>query len=226
MVNQANLFYECENPGCRLRFPGYDGHTKWNRCPICRSTVHQVATVIDPNQENITERSNLMLPVEGMLDNIRSAWNVGSIFRSADGVGISKLYLCGITPTPDNLKVVKTSLGAENSVPWEKYNNGVLLGENLKAKGYQLWALENISNAQALFEIPPGKPETPIVLIVGNELSGIDPGIVELCDKVIAIPMTGNKQSYNVSVAFGIAASFLLYTQSFSHGSRSILPKT
>ena len=164
--------------------------------------------------------------VSAILDNIRSAWNVGSIFRTADGTGIKKLYLCGITPTPNNPKVSKTALGAEHSVAWEKANNAFLLANQLKSHDFQLWALEDLKKSQPLFDVEIEITGVPVVLVVGNELSGIDPGVLELCDKVIAIPMLGNKRSYNVSVAFAIAASFLLYRQNASHGSRNTFPNT
>jgi len=221
-----NEIFECDNLSCKLRFPGTTSHPRWNRCPACRSSIHLVATM-----KNITKPVNKIdiqqrWQVEAMLDNIRSAWNVGSIFRTSDGVGIKKLYLCGITPSPDNTKVSKTALGAEVSIPWEKSNNGVHLASLLKAKGYMLWVLEDLPIAQPLFQIESDWNNSPIVLIVGNEVSGVDPGIIEICDKVISIPMLGQKQSYNVAVAFGIAVSFLLYRHSVSHGSRNIFPNT
>jgi 23S rRNA (guanosine2251-2'-O)-methyltransferase len=219
-------FYECDNPGCMLRFPGTEGHPRWNRCPACRSSVHLVTTVKSADEHNYHANHDRLYHVDAMLDNVRSAWNVGSIFRTADGTGIRKLYLCGITSSPDNSKVSKTALGAEASLPWEKYNNGVLLAGQLKSAGSQLWALEDVPGAKTLFDVEHDEAGAPIVLVVGNEVNGVDPGIIELSDKVIAIPMLGKKQSYNVAVAFGIAASFLLYRQIFSHGSRSILPNT
>ncbi len=226
MTVPINDFFECDNPACRLRFPGYAGHMRLKRCPVCRSSIHLVATV-----KNITEPMNQIgiqqrWQVEALLDNIRSAWNVGSIFRTSDGVGVQKLYLCGVTPSPDNTKVNKTALGAERSIPWEKANNSVNLASLLIAKGSRLWVLEDLPNAQPLFRTEFDWNNSPIVLIVGNEVSGVDPGIIEICDKVISIPMLGKKQSYNVAVAFGIAVSFLLYRQSVSHGSRNIFPST
>lgn len=226
MPVHINNIFECDNPICRLRFPGTTDNLRWKRCPACRSSIHLVATVPNIsgpfNQIDIQQRWQ----IEAMLDNVRSAWNVGSIFRTSDGVGIQKLYLCGITPSPDNPKVSKTALGAEVNIPWEKSNNGIKLASLLKAQGYLLWALEDLPFAQPLFQLESEWNNTPIVLIVGNEVSGVDPGIIEKCDKVISIPMLGKKQSYNVAVAFGIAVSFLLYFQSVSHGSRKIFPST
>lgn len=226
MSVSINEFYECDNPACKLRFPGTAAHLKWNRCPACRSGIHLVATVKNiPEAVNQTS-SKQRLQVEALLDNIRSAWNVGSIFRTSDGIGVQKLYLCGITPSPENTKVSKTALGAELSIPWEKANNGVHLAGLLKDKGHVLWALEDLPIAQPLFHIEPDGINSPVVLIVGNEVSGIDPGILQICDKVISIPMLGKKQSYNVAIAFGIAVSFLLYRQSVSHESLNIFPST
>jgi tRNA G18 (ribose-2'-O)-methylase SpoU len=164
--------------------------------------------------------------LEAVLDNIRSTWNVGSMFRTADGIGIRKIYLCGLTPTPDNLKVGKTALGAELTIPWERSNNGVELISALKSQGYRLWALEDVPDGELLYEMTDELRDVPTVLIVGNEVCGIDPGIIEKCDKVISIPMLGKKQSYNVAVAFGMAASFLLYRHKVSQGSFKILPRT
>jgi 23S rRNA (guanosine2251-2'-O)-methyltransferase len=218
-------FFECDNPDCRLRFPGNNEDPKWKRCPVCRSSIHKVATVINSNGTNISRELVQPWQVEALLDNIRSSWNVGSIFRTSDGIGIQKLYLCGITATPENHKIRKTALGSEKNVLWEKYYNGFELAQALKSKGKKLWVLEDLPQAQPLFSLEGIPADIPIVLIVGNEVSGVDPGIVELCDMVISIPMLGKKQSYNVAVAFGIATSFMLYRHSVSQGSDKILPK-
>ncbi len=226
MAKPGYQFFECDNPECRLRFPGPDGQPRWNRCPMCRSRLHVVAGTYSSFEEERTSHSQDSWQVEALLDNVRSAWNVGSIFRSADGIGIKKLYLCGITPTPDNLKVSKTSLGAETTVAWHKSNNGVILANQLRANGHSLWALEDMPGAEPLFQAEIGPVENPTLLVVGNEVCGIDPGILEQCDKVISIPMVGRKRSYNVAVVFGIAASFVLYRQSFSQGSFKMFPNT
>ncbi len=144
--------------------------------------------------------------MEAMLDNIRSAYNVGSIFRTADGAGIRHLYLCGITPTPEHPKVAKTALGAERTVSWSSLKNGLDLALDLKNKGYQLWAIEYNSRAESLFDTSLENLSTPTLLIVGNELSGIDPAIQIESDRLISLPMLGQKSSLNVIVAFGIAA--------------------
>ncbi len=220
MADLLQEFYECENPACRLRFPGSAGHPRWNRCPACRSTTHLVATspATTESHSQLTEQARKDMVV--ILDNIRSAWNVGSIFRTADGTGMRKLYLCGITPTPDNPKVAKTALGAETNLPWQKANNAVVLAGELKEQGYRLWVLEDLPVAQSLFQLEVELAGFPIALVVGNEISGIDPGLIEQCERVCSIPMLGSKHSYNVAVAFGIAAGYFLYRQILSQGSR------
>jgi 23S rRNA (guanosine2251-2'-O)-methyltransferase len=158
-------FYECDNPQCGMRFPGSEGQPRFKRCPVCRSTIHLVATVTTSSQKDDIFPNRKRMQVAAILDNIRSAWNVGSIFRTADGIGMSKLYLCGITPTPDNPKVTKTALGAETSLPWEKFNNGVKLAKDLKSKGYCLWAIESRDDAKPLFQDGLDLPPVPMVLI-------------------------------------------------------------
>jgi tRNA G18 (ribose-2'-O)-methylase SpoU len=145
-----------------------------------------------------------------LVDNVRSIYNVGSFFRTADGAGsIAHLYLCGITPTPDNPKVAKTALGAEQSVPWSYHKNGWETAVSLQQQGHQLWALEGTAQAESLLATTP--ITAPTVLVVGNELSGIDPDILAICAKVLAIPMQGRKSSLNVASALAVAVYWLRY---------------
>lgn len=144
-----------------------------------------------------------------LLDNIRSAWNVGSILRSADGFGFSHAYLCGITPTADHEAVTKTSLGAEDSVPWSYHKDAMRVIRGLRAEGWKVYALEEDARAVALDS--DGLPfklssQAPHVLIVGNEVTGVDPALLDLCDQIFYIPMRGEKKSFNVAIAFSIAA--------------------
>jgi 23S rRNA (guanosine2251-2'-O)-methyltransferase len=151
--------------------------------------------------------------LEAFLDNVRSAWNVGSIFRSADGAGFDRVYLCGITPTPAYPAVLKTSLGAEKSLPWRQHLDGLQAAETLIQDGRRLWALENDPRAGNLYAFQPAElspqAEKAIVLVVGNEVCGVDAEILALCERVVYLPMHGIKRSYNVAVAFGIAAHYL-----------------
>ena len=194
---------------------------------MCRSRIHPSGVYdVIPTEERLNTPEDTSCLLFGFLDNIRSSMNVGSIFRSADGIGISKLYLGGITPSPDNQGVQKTALGAEKCIAWEKANNGVEKIWALKAAGYQIWGFEYTPNADGLYSMGANIPPQLLVLVVGNEACGIDPQILSACDRIVFIPMVGKKQSYNVATAFGIAASYLRYRQILSHGSVSKLPNT
>ncbi|HNW58794.1 MAG TPA: RNA methyltransferase [bacterium] len=138
-----------------------------------------------------------------LLDDIRSLHNVGAIFRTADGAGFGHLYLCGITGTPPRNEIRKTSLGAEESVPWSYHADPLPLARQLKAEGYQLVVLEQ-TNASTDFTAAPWR--FPLCLIIGHEYTGVREALVELADLAVEIPMDGSKHSLNVSVAFGIAA--------------------
>lgn len=143
-----------------------------------------------------------------LLDNIRSAWNVGSILRSADGFGFAHAYLCGITPTPENEAVKKTSLGAEAFVNWSYHKNAVKLVKDLRNEGWGALALEEDARAVKISRTASLTRNT--VLIIGNEVTGVDPGLLTLADEVLYIPMRGEKRSFNVANAFSIAAYSLV----------------
>lgn len=147
--------------------------------------------------------------LSGILDNVRSAYNVGSIIRTANAAGLAHLYLCGITPTPEHPKVAKTSLGAEQCISWSCHNNSIDIAAELHASGHHLIAIEGGIQSQWLSEFPGMGRATRATMIVGNELSGIDPSLLESCDEILSLPMLGNKTSLNVTVAFGIAAYYL-----------------
>jgi len=139
-----------------------------------------------------------------LLDNIRSAWNVGSILRTADGFGFTHAYLCGVTPTPENKDVQKTALGADEFVTWSHHLDAVKLVKGLKKEGWKIWALEEDERAKPISQI--GNPTYNTVLIVGSEVTGVDPELLDLADDIFYIPMRGQKRSFNVAVAFGVAA--------------------
>jgi 23S rRNA (guanosine2251-2'-O)-methyltransferase len=156
-----------------------------------------------------------MKPIVAILANIRSIHNVASMFRTADGAGIEKLYLVGVTPTPLNQlgKISepfhKVALGAEETVKWQQAKTIAPLIRKLKKDGYYIVAVEQAEKAIELesAEFKKIKKEnTKIALIMGEEVEGISHSILKLCDAVIEIPMRGKKESLNVSVAFGIAA--------------------
>jgi len=152
-----------------------------------------------------------MRPVVGVLDNLRSALNVGTILRTADGAGLNHLHLCGFTPTPENPKVAKTSLGSEDSVGWSHHFNALDCAAALRADGFQLWALEATAASEPLLEVIPPPADARIALVVGNEVDGVDADLLVLADRVVHLPMQGNKSSLNVGVAFGIAAYHLSF---------------
>ena len=147
-----------------------------------------------------------------ILDNIRSAQNVGGIFRTADGAGLQKLWLCGITPNPaENAQIAKTALGAELTLPWESAPSTLALGQALKAQGLRILALENTPQAISLFDYHFPAEDQPTALVVGSEPAGVDPAVLDLADAILSLPMAGSKGSLNVAVAFGIAVYFLRF---------------
>lgn len=136
-------------------------------------------------------------------DNIRSLYNVGSIFRTSDALGVKKIYLCGITGTPLQSGLTKVSLGAENSVPWEHKKSAIRVISGLKKKGVKIIALELIKGTS--LDIAKFQPQFPLALIVGNEVEGVSHDLLKRADQVVHIPMYGQKESLNVAVAYGIA---------------------
>jgi len=144
-----------------------------------------------------------------LLDNIRSAWNVGSILRSADGFGFSHAYLCGITPTPEVDAVRKTALGAEDYVTWSHHKDAVKLVKGLKSEGWHVGTLEEDQRAIPISQFTNPQPANPFVLILGSEVTGVDPELLDLADHIIYIPMRGQKRSFNVANAFSIAAYWI-----------------
>jgi 23S rRNA (guanosine2251-2'-O)-methyltransferase len=205
--------FQCDSSSCSLRYPVIEGQGLVDFCPRCGSRVHLVALRERKGDRVPHPTFPVGPPLEALLDNIRSAWNVGSIFRTANGLGIHRLHLCGITATPQNPKVTKTALGAEKVVDWDYFPDGTAAAAALVQKGLRLWALEHTLHSLPLSAAVAGLPGAPLVLIVGNETCGVDPGILQYCEQVVSIPMQGVKRSLNAAVAFGIAAHFLRYFQ-------------
>lgn len=142
-----------------------------------------------------------------ILDNIRSSHNVGSIFRTADGVGVAKIFLCGYTPCPTdkferpNKEIAKTALGAEKIIPWQYAATTLEAVKSLKQAGYQIIALEQAENSIDYREV---KLEDKNAIILGEETKGVVPEVLAKCDIIAEIPMLGQKESLNVSVAAGV----------------------
>lgn len=143
------------------------------------------------------------LPVIIILDNIRSQNNVGSVFRTSDAFRIEKIYLCGITSTPENREVHKTALGAEDAVDWEYVKETRDVVEKLKAEGYRIYAIEQAENTTSLEELNIGL-DGKYALVFGNEVKGVQQDIIDRSHACIEIPQFGTKHSFNISVTVGI----------------------
>ena len=147
------------------------------------------------------------LPAAVLLDNVRSMYNVGAFFRTADAASIQKLYLCGITARPPMKAITKTALGAEDTVSWEHAWEALPLAESLRARGYEMAAIETSNHAVDLFD---WTPRFPVCVVFGHEVDGIRPELAALCDTHVRIPMLGTKHSLNVATAGGIIMYELL----------------
>lgn len=143
------------------------------------------------------------LPVVIVLDNVRSAQNVGSFFRTADAFGIGRIALCGISATPPNREIHKTALGAEQSVAWSYHPTTLECIESLRQEGYRIIAIEQIEGATMLNNFRAESTER-YALVFGNEVDGVDQAVADIVDGAIEIPQVGIKHSLNVSVSAGI----------------------
>lgn len=143
------------------------------------------------------------LPVVVVLDNVRSAQNVGSFFRTADAFGIEHIALCGISATPPNREIHKTALGAELSVAWSYYPTTLECISKLRSDGYKIIAIEQIEGAVMLDNFCAAQ-ETKYALVFGNEVEGVDQAVADIVDGAIEIPQVGTKHSLNVSVSAGV----------------------
>jgi 23S rRNA (guanosine2251-2'-O)-methyltransferase len=140
-------------------------------------------------------------PVRIILDNLRSAHNIGSVFRTADAFLTDKIYLCGITACPPNREISKTALGATESVAWQYCENTLQAIEDCKAAGYQIVVIEQTTESVILDDF---NPEGPVALVFGNEVNGVSDAVLPACDAAVEIPQFGTKHSFNVSVCAGI----------------------
>jgi len=146
-----------------------------------------------------------------LLDNLRSAENVGSIFRTANGAGVAHIYCCGTTPSPEHARVRKSSLGAEMETSWSYHTNSLDIVNELQNNGYHLVALESTPDSKSLMDYAIDyQPQQHLILILGNEVSGVDPEVLSRANSVIHIPMAGSKTSLNVAVTAGIALYLII----------------
>jgi 23S rRNA (guanosine2251-2'-O)-methyltransferase len=145
----------------------------------------------------------LKTPLIIILDNIRSAHNTGSVFRTADAYRVEKIFLCGITASPPNKEIHKTALGATDSVDWIYYEDSIALVKKLKNEGYIPVAIEQTESSTMIMDFVPDLTKK-YVYIFGNEVHGVQQELINLCEIVIEIPQFGTKHSLNVSVTAGI----------------------
>lgn len=143
-------------------------------------------------------------PVEIILDNIRSAHNVGSVFRTSDAFAISHVYLCGITARPPHKEIHKTAIGATESVEWTYHENIEELVKSLKSESKSMIGVEQTSTSSSLMDFNFSGLKKPIVLVFGNEVQGLSERILPLLDMALEIPQYGTKHSFNISVCAGI----------------------
>ncbi len=209
MHSPKHVYFQCLKPTCRFRFPA-EFSENFVQCPKCGSSTEPIFSDFE-NTGNISTQPQFRTEIAVLLDNIRSAFNVGSIFRTSDGAGVQKIILSGITPPPDHPGVRKTALGAELHIPWEQSWSAVETCIQYKNAGYQIIVLEKAQGATPLSNLDSRISGTPILLVVGNEVNGIDPDIFTLAHQVVTIPMYGIKESLNVSVAFGICIYWLRF---------------
>jgi 23S rRNA (guanosine2251-2'-O)-methyltransferase len=205
MSEEVFQIFECQNQECRLRFPSNLTISEMTACPFCGSALQASGEPF--TNVKVTSLPKFRSPrrVDLLLDNLRSTFNVGSIFRTADGAGVSHIYCCGTTPTPEHPKIIKTGLGAEGFVPWSYHRNALDVLALLE-KEAQIYALEAAESSINLFtEMGQIESAQPVLLILGNEISGIDPVLLQRSHLTLSLPMLGNKNSLNVSVAAGIA---------------------
>ncbi len=152
---------------------------------------------------NIDEfKSAEKTPITIVLDNVRSALNVGSVFRTSDAFLIENIILCGITSTPPNKEIRKAALGASDSVNWQFEENTIDAVTKLKTDGYHIMGIEQADKSSKLNDFTLSKK--PIAIIMGNEVNGVSQDVIDICDEVLEIPQFGTKHSLNISVTTGI----------------------
>ena len=143
-----------------------------------------------------------------ILDNLRSAFNVGSIFRTAECLGLGELALCGITAVPPHPKLVQTAMGTEDKVAWQHFDDSLQAIGHYRALGYQIVALETAETAESIFQ---ASVHAPLALVLGNESLGLEQKVLQQADRVVMLPVQGWKNSLNVGVAFAVCAYQLVY---------------
>ncbi len=154
---------------------------------------------ISPEEFKQTDKT----PVIAVLENIRSAYNVGSVFRTADAFLLEAIYITGYTCTPPHKEIKKTALGAEDTVEWKHFANAAEAIAQLKANGYKVYAVEQVVNSLMLHQVAFTSTEK-VAVVFGNEVSGVELETIKLCDGCIEIPQFGTKHSLNIATAAGV----------------------
>jgi len=142
------------------------------------------------------------VPIIIVLDNVRSMNNVGSVFRTADAFLLQAIYLCGVTATPPHREIQKTALGATETVTWKHFSTTIDAINDLRKEGFTIYAVEQAENSTMLDNIKPDSKK--IALVFGNEINGVDQGVLDITDACIEIPQYGTKHSINLAVSVGI----------------------
>ncbi len=163
--------------------------------------------------------SNLRLPVSILLDNVRSMYNVGAFFRAADGAGIERLLISGITAHPPKSGITKTALGAETRVAWEAVSDPLAAIDRLRLHAYEIAAIETSLQGVDIFD---WRPRFPVCVLFGHEVDGLAPELLAVCDTHVRIPMLGLKHSLNVASAGAVVMYELLRKFRALHHSVSI----
>ena len=220
------MLTRCPYPECRHDFevdyqlPEGDWHWKQGQCPACKLPASLRPIEVMQNIERLYEKRELAGTLGSLakdtekehvltavVEDVRSLWNVGSIFRTSDGAGVSSLSLCGITGCPPRKEIAKTSLGADETVNWRYYRSAIEILRLLKSNGYLILGLERNEESQLLADtIARQILRAPLCIVLGNEVMGVSAESLSLCDLVCHLPMRGVKESLNVAVAFGVAS--------------------
>jgi 23S rRNA (guanosine2251-2'-O)-methyltransferase len=215
MPEQQFQVYECQNVTCRLRFPSNLSVQSISVCPLCGENMSPSGLPFSNFKLPTTLTTIYPQKVAILLDNLRSVLNVGSIFRSADGVGVAHIFCCGTTPTPAHSKFSKSGLGSEETIHWSYHRNALdvlSLPDNIES---HIISLEVTQGSNSIFSPELMLPEIQsLLLIVGNEISGVDPELIRKSDNLLHIPMGGKKSSLNVAVAAAIAMYSLRFIRS------------
>ena len=165
------------------------------------------------NRKSVDEfKRSEKTPVIAVLENIRSAYNVGSVFRTADAFLLEAIYITGYTCVPPHKEIKKTALGAEETVDWKYFTNASEAIDFLRSNGYRVFAVEQAINSISLEKLSSNATEK-LAFIFGNEVSGVEQSTIELCDGCVEIPQLGMKHSLNIATAAGVVLWEIIRTR-------------